>query len=148
MNSKQSTKPNGREALGRDMKELSLNSNLLEHIMSAENVRKAWKRVHANKGVPGFDGISVKEFPDAYRQDWLKIRLKVLEGSYKPSPVLRVEIPKKDGTSRLLGIPTVLDRLVQQSISQVVGPIFDDEFSSSSFGFRPGKSAHDAVKQL
>lgn len=141
-------KPNGRDALGRDMKELSLNSDLLERIMSVENVRKAWKRVRANKGVPGVDGISVKEFPDAYRQDWLQIRLSILEGTYKPSPALRVEIPKKNGAVRLLGIPTVLDRLIQQSISQILGLIFDDDFSSSSFGFRPGKSAHDAVRKL
>ena len=101
--------------------------------------------MRANRGAAGVDGISTKEFPDTFRSRWHEIRSTILEGRYIPSPVLRVEIPKPDGNLRPLGIPTVLDRLIQQAIAQVLGRIFDSKFSESSCGFRPGRSAHDGV---
>ena len=124
------------------------NDQLLERILSRENMLRAWKRVKANKGASGVDGISIAEFPGLIRDRWEDIRKSLLEGSYQPLPVLRVEIPKPDGGVRPLGIPTVLDRLIQQAIAQVLVEIFDPTFSEFSFGFRPGKSAHDAVKKV
>jgi RNA-directed DNA polymerase len=98
----------------------------------------------ANKGAPGVDGITIEEFPDKTRPLWGDIRASLATGSYQPKPVLRVEIPKPTGGTRPLGIPTVLDRLIQQSIAQILTPIFDPDFSSASFGFRPHRSAHQA----
>src|SRR6266571_2382090 len=122
--------------------------HLLERILSSANMEQAWKRVRANKGAPGVDGITIEQFPDHTRSHWKTIRESLMTGSYKPLPVKRVEIPKPTGGSRPLGIPIILDRLIQQSIAQVLTPIFDPEFSESSFGFRPRRSAHDAVRQL
>jgi RNA-directed DNA polymerase len=122
--------------------------HLLERILATENMELAWKRVRANKGAPGVDCITIDQFPDHTRPLWSDIRASLATGSYQPKPVLRVEIPKPTGGTRPLGIPTVLDRLIQQSIAQILTPIFDPEFSSSSFGFRPSRSAHDAVRQL
>jgi len=124
------------------------NEHLLERILSTENVKAAWKRVKANKGKPGFDRVTIEDFPDHFRHLWPGIRQLLLSGSYEPSPVLRTEIPKKTGGKRPLGIPIVLDRVIQQAIAQVIGPIFDPLFSEHSFGFRPGRSAHDAVKTV
>jgi RNA-directed DNA polymerase len=124
------------------------NNQLLERILSPENIRCAWKQVRANKGAPGIDGVTVEEFPLTFRECWPEIRSGLLEGIYIPSPVQRVEIPKPDGSSRPLGIPTVLDRVIQQAIAQVMGVIFDPGFSESSCGFRPGRSAHDGVRQV
>jgi RNA-directed DNA polymerase len=124
------------------------NDQLLECILSPENVGRAWKQVRANKGAPGIDGVTVEDFPYTYRECWPEIRSTILEGSYIPSPVLRVEIPKPDGSSRPLGIPNVLDRLIQQAIAQTLGPIFDPCFSESSCGFRPGRSAHDGIRRV
>lgn len=122
--------------------------HLLERILATENMDLAWKRVRANKGAPGVDGVAIDAFPERFRPLWGDIRASLATGTYQPQPVLRVEIPKPTGGTRPLGIPTVLDRLIQQSIAQVLTPIFDPEFSASSFGFRPGRSAHDAVRQL
>ena len=124
------------------------NACLLERILSRENMLKAFKRVKANKGASGIDGTSIEEFPDFLKEHWPRVREEIFAGTYQPSPVLRVEIPKRTGGFRPLGIPTLLDRLIQQAIAQVLNPIFDSEFSESSFGFRPGKSAHDAVYQV
>lgn len=124
------------------------NERLLERMLSRENMQAAWKRVKANKGTAGVDGMSIEAFLDFAREEWEKIREKLLAGTYQPSPVRRVEIPKATGGTRPLGIPTVLDRLIQQAIAQVVVPIFDPTFSDSSFGFRPGRSAHDAVYKV
>ncbi len=124
------------------------NSNLLELVLSRDNMHLAWKRVKSNKGAPGVDDISIKEFPDTIRERWKSIRESLMEGTYEPSPVLRVERPKPTGGTRPLGIPTVLDRLIQQAIARVLTPIFDPEFSDFSFGFRPGRSAHDAVFKI
>jgi len=121
---------------------------LLERILSRENMRRAWKRVKANKGAAGIDQMSVADFPAFARKEWERIRESLLDGTYQPLPVKRVEIPKATGGTRPLGIPTVTDRLIQQSIYQCMMPIFDPDFSEFSFGFRPGKSAHDAIRQV
>jgi len=131
----------------RDTNQPDPNGYLLERILSVENVRIAWERVRANKGAPGIDNVSVAEFPERFRSQWSEIRKSLLAGTYLPSPVKRVEIPKATGGTRPLGIPRVLDRLIQQSISQVLGPMFDPEFSESSYGFRPGRSAHGAIRK-
>jgi RNA-directed DNA polymerase len=122
--------------------------HLLEQILSRENMEWAWKRVKANKGAPGVDGITIEQFPDHTRPSWAGIRESLVTGSYLPTPVKRVEIPKDTGGTRPLGIPIVLDRLIQQSIAQVITPIFDPEFSASSYGYRPGRSAHMAALQV
>jgi len=124
------------------------NDHLLERILSRENMQYAWKRVKANKGVPGVDNISIDGFPGFAREHWNAIRESLSDGSYQPLPVKRVEIPKQTGGTRPLGIPTVTDRLIQQAVSQVLTPIFDPEFSEFSYGFRPGRSAHDAVYKV
>ena len=124
------------------------NGNLLERVLSRENLRSAWKQVKANKGAPGVDGISIREFPAFIRDRWEDTRESLMEGTYDPLPVLRVEIPKPSGGTRPLGIPTVQDRLIQQAIAQTLTPIFDPYFSEFSYGFRPGQSAHDAVMKV
>jgi RNA-directed DNA polymerase len=140
--------PNGGVVYKRAVEVPFSKNHLLERILSAENIRRAWKQVRANKGAPGIDGVTVEQFPDAFCELWPKIRSDLFEGTYAPSPVLRVEIPKPDGSKRPLGIPTVLDRMIQQAIAQVMGLIFDPLFSESSCGFRPGRSAHDGVRQV
>jgi len=124
------------------------NDHLLEQILSGDNVRKAWKRVKANKGVPGVDRMTVEEFPGFARAHWESIRDSLFSDTYQPFPVKRVEIPKLTGGNRPLGIPTVIDRVIQQSINLVLMPIFDPGFSESSYGFRPGRSAKDAVYKV
>jgi RNA-directed DNA polymerase len=126
----------------------ALNENMLERIVASENVKRAWRQVRRNHGAPGVDGMTVEEFPTYARAHWQEVRQALIDGRYRPSAVRRVEIPKPNGGVRLLGIPTVIDRVIQQAIAQVLTPIFDPEFSESSFGFRPGRSAHDAVKQV
>lgn len=121
---------------------------LLEAVMDPANLNTAWRRVKVNRGAAGVDGVSVDAFPDWMRVHWPALREAVLDGSYRPQPVLRVEIPKASGGKRLLGIPTVADRVIQQAMLQVLGPMWDPEFSESSFGFRPGRSAHGAVRQV
>ena len=123
-------------------------NHLLERILARENVRSAWKRVAANKGAAGVDKMRIDDFESHAREHWPNIRQSLLAGTYQPLPVLRVEIPKTSGGMRPLGIPTVVDRVIQQAISQVLVPIFDPGFSEHSYGFRPGRSAHDAVKQV
>jgi len=108
--------PNGGVVYERIVEEQFSNDQLLERILSTENIRLAWKRVCANKGAPGIDEISTEEFPFTFRECWPEIRSTILEGSYIPSSVQRVEIPKLDGSTRPLGIPTVLDRVIQQAI--------------------------------
>lgn len=124
------------------------NDHLLERILDHENMRLAWKRVKANKGVAGVDKMSVDDFESYARQHWSDIRQSLLAGIWQPLPVMRVEIPKSTGGMRPLGIPTVTDRVIQQAIAQILVPIFDPGFSEYSFGFRPGRSAHGAVKQV
>jgi RNA-directed DNA polymerase len=121
--------------------------HLLEQILSRPNMLKAWERVKANKGAPGIDKMPIDDFMAFAREHWEEIRSSIFAGTYQPLPVKRVEIPKATGGTRPLGIPIVLDRLIQQAIAQILMPIFDPGFSDSSFGFRPGRSAHDAVYQ-
>jgi RNA-directed DNA polymerase len=123
----------------------ALTQSLMELVIAPDNMRHALKRVQANGGSAGIDGVRVAELPDYLRTHWPRIRQELLEGTYKPQPVRRVEIPKPDGGVRLLGIPTVVDRLVQQALLQTLTPLYDPTFSPSSYGFRPGKSAHMAV---
>jgi RNA-directed DNA polymerase len=120
---------------------------MLEEILSRENMTKAFKRVKSNKGTSGIDGMTVDELQLFLQPNWSFIKTEILEGKYKPSPVKKVEIPKADGSKRRLGIPTVLDRLIQQAISQKMTEIYDSGFSESSYGFRPKRSAHQAVRQ-
>ena len=121
---------------------------LMEAMVNAANMEAAWKNVKANRGAPGPDGITVAEFPDWLRPRWSEIRQQLLDGTYRPGPVRRKIIDKPDGGQRLLGIPNVIDRLIQQAIVQVLTPLFDPNFSESSHGFRPGRSAHGAAKQV
>jgi RNA-directed DNA polymerase len=116
-------------------------------IWEKENLRKALERVERNGGAPGIDGMTVKELRPYLKEHWLEIRETLYQQTYKPKPVRRVEIPKPDGGIRLLGVPSVMDRFLQQAIGQVLTPLFEPLFSETSYGFRPGRSAHDAIKQ-
>ncbi|RQR48083.1 group II intron reverse transcriptase/maturase, partial [Burkholderia sp. Bp9125] len=118
---------------------------LMEEICERENLKQALKRVRANKGAPGVDGMTVNALPAFLREHWSTVRASLLEGTYRPQPVRRVEIPKPDGGVRKLGIPSALDRFVQQATLQVLQRLWDPTFSDSSYGFRPGRSAHQAV---
>jgi group II intron reverse transcriptase/maturase len=120
-------------------------SALLRASLTRENLQRAWKRVKANKGAAGADGLSIEQTAQELRTKWPEIRERLLRGTYRPSPVRRVTIPKPGGGERELGIPTVTDRLIQQALLQVLQPILDPTFSEYSYGFRPGRRAHDAV---
>lgn len=119
---------------------------LLEAALTRQNLQTAWKRVKANKGAAGVDGLDIEQAAELLRTNWTEIRHELLQGCYRPSPVRKVMIPKPDGSQRELGIPTVLDRLIQQALLQVLQPLIDPTFSEHSHGFRPGRRAHDAVK--
>jgi RNA-directed DNA polymerase len=118
---------------------------LMEEVLRRENLKGAYRRVVRNKGAGGVDGKSVDDLEHQIRTDWPRIREQLLSGSYEPSPVRKVEIEKPGGGVRMLGIPTVMDRMIQQALSQVLTPIFDPTFSTDSYGFRPGRSTHQAV---
>ena len=120
---------------------------LMEEVCERENCRQALSRVKANKGSPGVDGMTVSDLPGYLKQHWPAIRKQLWSGTYVPQPVKRVEIPKPDRGVRKLGIPTVLDRFIQQAVMQVLQGRWDREFSKHSYGFRPGRSAHQAVEQ-
>jgi RNA-directed DNA polymerase len=120
---------------------------LLEQICERENLIQAWDRVRSNGGAAGVDDLTIEQTGEQLPTLWPTIRDQLLQGTYQPQPVRRVEIPKPDGGVRLLGIPTVLDRLIQQAILQVLNPQWDPTFSESSFGFRPNRSAHQAIAQ-
>jgi len=124
----------------------------IEHFMEAicdpDNIETALDAVVRNKGAPGIDGITVKQLPSILKARWREIEEQLLQGRYQPQPVRRVEIPKPDGGGmRNLGIPTVIDRMIQQAILQQLQPLWDPTFSEHSYGFRPGRSAHQAVAQ-
>ena len=119
---------------------------LLEEVLERGNLQAALKRVERNRGAAGVDGMAVGELRPYLKEHWLEIRERLLTGAYEPQPVRRVEIAKPDGGRRGLGIPTVLDRFIQQALLQKLTPLFDPGFSASSYGFRPGRSAHDAVR--
>ena len=122
--------------------------SLMEAVIDSTNMERAWKNVKANRGAPGPDGITIAKFPDWLQPRWSEIRQQLLDGTYRPGPVRRKIIDKPGGGQRLLGIPNVIERLIQQAIVQVLTPIFDPVFSESSFGFRPKRSAHGAAKQV
>src|SRR5216683_3722329 len=119
----------------------------MEAVVERENLKKALAQVKRNKGTAGIDGMSVDDLPAYLKEHWPTIRAQLLEGAYKPQPVRRVEIPKASGGTRPLGIPTVLDRFIQQAVMQVLQADWDGTFSETSFGFRPGRSAHQAVER-
>lgn len=120
---------------------------MLEEILEPDNMNKAYKRVKSNKGKPGIDGMTVDELLLFLKENGDQIKQAIKEGTYSPKPVRRVEIPKPDGGIRLLGIPTVLDRVIQQAIAQVLSPIYERDFSDNSYGFRPGRDAHQAIRK-
>ena len=118
-------------------------------MLAAANMQRAWEQVRANQGAAGTDGMSVKQFPSFAREHWPAIRQSLMNETYQPAAVRRVEIPKRDGGRRPLGIPTVLDRVLQQALAQVLNPIFDPHFAATSYpDSRCWGSAHDAVKQV
>jgi len=121
---------------------------MMEQVLAAENLQAAWRRVKANAGAPGIDGMTVEAFPAFCREHWPRIRSALMTGTYRPAPVRRVFIPKPDGRQRPLGVPTVLDRVIQQALAQVLSPRFEGEFSDHSYGFREGRNAHQAVRQV
>lgn len=121
---------------------------MLDEILSDENITKAKKRVYANKGASGIDGVTVQELDQYMEKNWQSIKQKIHERTYKPQPVLRVEIPKPNGGVRKLGIPTVVDRTIEQAIVQIISPIFEPTFSENSYGFRPGRSAGQAIEKV
>ena len=121
--------------------------HLMEKVCERENLERAWQRVRGNKGAPGVDGMTIDDAKSYLREHWPDIRSQLLAGAYRPQPVKRVEIPKPDGGVRKLGVPCVVDRLVQQALLQVLQKRWDPTFSEHSYGFRPGRSAHQAVAQ-
>ena len=125
----------------------ALTEQLMEEVCDRENLVRAWKRVRRNKGGPGVDGMTIDDAKDYLREHWPSIRSQLLAGTYQPQPVKRVEIPKPDGGVRKLGVPCVVDRLIQQALLQVLQGQWDPTFSEHSYGFRPGRSAHQAVAQ-
>jgi RNA-directed DNA polymerase len=121
--------------------------HLMEKVCERENLVRAWQRVRGNKGAPGVDGMTIDDAKSYLREHWPDIRSQLLAGAYRPQPVKRVEIPKPDGGVRKLGVPCVVDRLIQQALLQVLQTRWDPTFSEHSYGFRPGRSAHQAVAQ-
>ena len=118
---------------------------LLAQVLARDNMQRAWKRVKANKGAAGVDGLDIAQTGQHLKHAWPEIRRRLIDGTYRPQPVRRVGIPKPDGSERELGIPTVTDRLIQQALLQVLQPLIDPTFSEHSYGFRPGRRARDAV---
>ena len=153
------TTPGRDEAARRDAQEVetitamaepespALTEHLMEAICESDNIEAALRAVVRNKGAPGVDGITVKQLPGMLKARWSEIEDQLLQGRYQPQPVLRVKIPKPDGGMRNLGIPTVIDRVIQQALLQRLQPQWDPTFSEHSYGFRPGRSAHQAVAQ-
>src|SRR6202048_1453787 len=125
----------------------AVTEQLMQERCDRENRQRAWKRVRRNKGSPGVDGMTIDDARDYLREHWPSIRSQLLEGTYQPQPVKRVEIPKPDGGVRQLGVPCVVDRLIQQALLQVLQKRWDPTFSEHSYGFRPGRSAHQAMAQ-
>ena len=120
-------------------------THLMEEVCERENLVRAWQRVRGNKGAPGVDGMTIGVAKSYLREHWPNMRSQLLAGIYRPQPVRRVEIPKPDGGIRKLGVPCVVDRLIQQALLQVLQKRWDPTFSEHSYGFRPGRSAHQAV---
>ena len=122
-----------------------MEDKIISQILNSENMHQAKMKVVSNKGAAGTDGISVEEIDEYIKENWARIRQEIIERRYKPQPVLRVEIPKPNGGKRKLGIPTVMDRIIQQAIVQVLTPIIDKRFSETSYGFRPGRNCQMAI---
>ena len=120
--------------------------SLFDRVIERNNLLRALKQVRRNKGAVGIDGMTVDELPDFLKQHWPRIREQLKEGSYRPKPVMRIEIPKPDGGRRKLGIPTVLDRLIQQAIAQVLQVEWEGDFHDNSYGFRSNRNAHQAMR--
>jgi RNA-directed DNA polymerase len=135
------------ESAGTGTERSGLDGLTMERVVEGGNLRRALKRVQRNQGSPGVDGRTVTDLPEDLKRDWPALREQLLTGRYQPSAVKRVEIPKPGGGVRQLGIPTVLDRFIQQAVLQILQPVIDPTFSESSYGFRPGRRAHDAVCQ-
>lgn len=149
MNHSNSTQnPTGEAGDRRGLTQPALHEDLMEAVLSPANMQRAWRRVKSNRGAPGIDGLRIEDFPAYAREHWPAIRQTLSDGRYQPQPVRRVTIPKPGGGERALGIPTVVDRVIQQAIAQVMTPLFDPDFSESSYGFRPKRSAHGALKQV
>src|SRR5271163_240092 len=125
----------------------AVTEQLMEEVCDGENLQSAWKRVRRNQGSPGVDGMTIDDATGYLREHWPSTRSQLLDGTYRPQPVKRVEIPKPDGGIRKLGVPCVVDRLIQQALLQVLQERWDPTFSEHSYGFRPGRSAHQAVAQ-
>jgi len=141
--------PTGGVCIRREFTKPALHENLMELVVERSNMQRAWKQVKSNKGAPGIDAMSIEDFPAFAKENWTTIRQALLDGKYKPTPLRRVSIPKPGGRgTRMLGIPIVLDRLITQAILQVLTPIFDPGFSGLSFGSRPKRSAHGALRQV
>ncbi|WP_288992557.1 reverse transcriptase domain-containing protein [uncultured Marinobacter sp.] len=141
--------PSGSDVTQRTDMKPAFSAHLLEPILQPANILQAWKRVRANKGAAGIDGMSIDDFPAwAKEGNWKRIMNELRSGQYQPAPVRRVEIAKPDGGKRQLGIPTIVDRVIQQAIAQVLTPIFDPTFSENSCGFRPNRNGQQAVKQV
>ena len=121
---------------------------LLAQVLDRANLQRALKQVRRNKGAPGIDGMTVDELPEYLKHHWLDIRAQLETGCYRPQPVKRVDIPKPDGKTRPLGIPTVLDRFVQQAIAQIISAQWEPHFHPHSYGFRPNRSAHQAIRHV
>ena len=121
-------------------------TSLMAQVLERENLIRALRQVRRNKGAPGIDGMTVEQLPDHLKVHWPRIREELTAGRYRPQPVKRVLIPKPDGRKRKLGIPTVLDRFIQQAVAQVVQRYWEPHFHDHSYGFRPGRSAHHAVR--
>src|SRR6185437_8825252 len=138
----------GTESLAakRSAESLAIGEQLMEEVCERENCRQALARVKANRGSAGVNGMTVQQLPEFLKQHWPAIREQLLSGTYVPQPVKRVEIPKPDGGVRKLGIPTVLDRFIQQAVMQVLQRRWDRTFSDHSYGFRPRRSAHQAIE--
>ena len=141
--------PSGSDVTQRTDKQPAFSAHLLEPILQPSNILAAWKQVRANKGAAGIDGMTIDDFP-AWAKDgnWKCIMSELRSGQYQPAPVRRAEIDKPDGGKRQLGIPTIIDRVIQQAIAQVLTPIFDPTFSDNSIGFRPNRNGQQAVKQV
>jgi RNA-directed DNA polymerase len=138
--------PTGNDVTQRSDPKPAFSDDLFEQVLHPANLQRAWKQVRANKGAAGVDGMSIDEFPAWARAgNWETVKSELCSGRCRPQPVRRVEIEKPDGGKRPLGIPTVVDRMIQHAMAQVLTPIFDPTFSDNSFGFRPGRNGQQAV---